>query len=146
MKIKRLILASSIFIFSGCAVYHGGSFVSADLPQNKAQLIVEKIVERLVAVYPPGRTALGLDLIQSDPFGQQLEGRLRAQGFKLLSPQDSEDALLLNYTIDSIQDEEALIWYVHVRMSDGFSFAQVYDLGSAPKALGGVTQIIPAGD
>ncbi|MDR1397151.1 MAG: hypothetical protein LBJ14_05415 [Desulfarculales bacterium] len=146
-KSRSFILSGLLFVLSGCAVYHGGSFVSADLPPNKSQLMVEKVVERLVAVYPPGRTALCLDLIKSDFFGRELESKLRTQGFKLLPSQHGQNALLLTYTVDSLEDDkEALLWYVRIRLSDGFSFAQVYDLGDTPKALGGMTQIIPAGD
>jgi len=130
-------------LLAGCAPRHVGSFSAEGVTPKQEAVIAEDAAGKLVAEYPPGRTALHLEPSKSGHFNAALEGRLRERGFRLEAAGGS-GVLSVAYTLDAIKDEPG-VWYLHVKASDGFSFSRVYALGPETKPDGGMVQTAPPG-
>lgn len=95
----------------------------------------------LARQYPPGRTTFSVrNVIKDSPFNQLFEDDLRAQGFKFEPVALTHETLELSYRFDAIDlDGKAPCpYYLYVRVSDGFSFGQMYLLDEAGLKTAGV--------
>jgi hypothetical protein len=115
-----------------------GSFSAEGVTPKQEAVIAEDAAGKLADAYPPGRTALHLELSKSEHFNTALEDRLRERGFRLEAAGGS-GVLAVAYTLDAIKDEPG-VWYLNVKASDGFSFSRVYALGPETKPDGGMVQ------
>ena len=125
-------------MLAGCAPRHVGSFSAEGITPKQETVIAEDAAGKLADAYPPGRTALHLELSKSEHFNTALEDRLRERGFRLEAAGGS-GVLSVAYTLDAIKDEPG-VWYLNVKASDGFSFSRVYSLGPDTKPDGGMVQ------
>jgi hypothetical protein len=137
MRISMIALWLGLLL-AGCALRHIGSFSAEGVTPRQEAVIAEDAAGKLVAEYPPGRTALHLEPSKNGHFNAALEGRLRARGFRLEAA-GSSGILSVGYTLDAIKDEPG-VWYLNVKASDGFSFSRVYSLGLETNAGGGMVQ------
>jgi len=131
MRIYLISLCLGLLLAS-CAPRHMGSFSAEGVTPKQEAVIAEDAAGKLADAYPPGRTALHLELSKSGHFNAALESRLRERGFRLEAAGGS-GVLAVAYTLDAIKDEPG-VWYLNVKASDGFSFSRVYSLGPETKA------------
>jgi hypothetical protein len=137
MRIYLISLCLGLLLAS-CAPRHLGSFSAEGITPKQETVIAEDAAGKLANAYPPGRTALHLELSKSGHFNAALESRLRERGFRLEAAGGS-GVLSVAYTLDAIKDEPG-VWYLNVKASDGFSFSRVYALGPETKPDGGMVQ------
>jgi len=137
MRTFYIILVSLLF----CACVRQpqiGSFCGSGIQTDQEAVIAEDAASRLASEYPPGRTALHLELAKRGSFGEALESSLRVKGFTLQN-EGAQDVILLSYKLDAIKDEPGA-WYLHVALSNGLSFSRVYALGAQTAPDGSIVQ------
>jgi hypothetical protein len=131
-------LALTLFLAVGCvAARRGGpqSFTSEAFAVWSGSAVLEDVVERIYATYPPGRTALFL--AGADDFAQALESALRKRGYSL-APEATAGVLSLTWRVDRLADGA---WFLIVRLSDGYCFSRVYqNHGQAVTPAAGILQ------
>jgi ABC-type Fe3+-hydroxamate transport system substrate-binding protein len=77
-----LLLASLAGCASTTKPTEYGSYVAAVSPTNE-KVVVQDVVKRLVAAYPPARTRLNLRHPATDAFGADLVASMRTKGYAL---------------------------------------------------------------
>jgi hypothetical protein len=130
--IFSLILAVSLV--SGCASRGPfGSFAGPLPEQSAVAAIADDAVSILAGLYPPGHTTIRLLPLKDakNAFAVAFENGLRARGFTLAAPDDS-DALTLAYTLDTLEEKAA--WYLQLRLSDNKVIARCYLASGLPEA------------
>lgn len=128
-----------VMSLSGCAGTGGGralkSYTAESFPINAAGGMIEDMAERLQCSYPPGQTIVYLT--GKDDFALSLEDRLRSLGFTIV-PEAGNGVLSIGWTVDQL---EPGVWYLLVKLSDGYRFSRVYaDNGQTVTADGGLSQ------
>lgn len=128
-----VLIAFALFLgfLTGCASrgYKAGAFnsyFSEECPAHAAPLMADHLAGLLSAHYPPGHTALFLNLTgtEKDGFGPALETALRSRGF-VISADKGNQAVTLAYILDRIEENN---WYVRLSLTDGLGLAQTYSL------------------
>lgn len=129
MRVKILsILLLSLLALTGCAAHNPNlkSYFSPDMPQFSVADAAADVVDVLASAYPPGQTTLALASGDS-LFDQDLEDKLRARGFKIITEKDPADNTLeLLYKVDRLFSESSC--YLTVTLSDGFIYSRLYKL------------------
>ena len=123
-----------VLLASGCAVRGPVGSYCGPLPEGGAvSAIATDAVSCLVALYPPGHTALHVIPAKNvdNGFAGAFESGLRAQGFTLVAA-DATEAIAVAYTLDSLEDKAA--WYLQLRLSDGKAIARAYTANGFPEA------------
>ena len=116
----------------------GGSYVGS-LPDAGATVAIARDAAALLASeYAPGHTTLFVPLPEKDTrndFSAAFEAALRERGF-LISQESSGGAITVAYTLDILKGEEGAgaAWYLHLRLSDGQTFARAYMPSGDPEA------------
>lgn len=125
------VLALSLFILPGCGsrVHKSGvinSYASDECPAAAAPMMADHLAGLLAAHYPPGHTALRLNLTGADrdSFGPALETALRSRGFAIAAESGGQ-AMTLAYILDRLDENH---WYVRLSLTDGLGLAQTYSL------------------
>jgi len=137
MKATLLFLCLCILAASGCASRGPVGSFAGPLPEHAAvSAIADDAVGILAELYPPGHTAMRLLPAKNaaNGFAVAFENGLRAKGFTLAAPDDS-DAVTLAYTLDVLDVKAA--WYLRLRLSDGKDvrvMARAYDVQGQPEA------------
>jgi hypothetical protein len=98
---------------AGCATNgllpYGNHLKPASLPFNRA--IAADMVKKLVILYPPAGTTIGLKQVATDDFGGSLVGLLRTKGYAILeynpttytpTKEAPNPSISLNYIIDQV--------------------------------------------
>ena len=127
-------LLLALLLTSGCAVRGPVGSYCGPLPEGGAvSAIATDAVSCLVALYPPGHTALHVIPAKNvdNGFAGAFESGLRAQGFTLVAA-DATETIAVAYTLDSLEDKAA--WYLQLRLSDGKAIARAYTASGQPEA------------
>jgi len=108
--IRTLFMA---LFLAGCAtngpLTYGNRLNPAALAYNR--VIAADTVKKLVVLYPPAGTTIGLKQVATDDFGGLLVGLLRTKGYAILEHNPTTDAptkevpnpsISLNYIIDQV--------------------------------------------
>ncbi|WP_243545445.1 TcpQ domain-containing protein [Pseudodesulfovibrio tunisiensis] len=146
---RRAVLLVALMLLGGCATLgqwfsHEGR-AAAPVEDSALADLADKAGLKLASHYPPGRTRLSFSQ-HEDGFGRLFEDSLRRQGFTLT--EEGGGNLGVSFVLDSLGEEQAgqgsALWYLLVRVSDGFSFGRVYALGEAGYSPVGVMTQTPA--
>ncbi len=98
-----------------------------NIDEEAIRTLAEQAAKRLATHYPPGRTTLYMEP-EKTPFLQTFEDNLRSHGFLFNATKGGKNALNLYARLDAIQGDETKQWYLYVRLSDGFSFGNLFAL------------------
>ena len=134
---KRLLLIVCLTL-TACGYRGGGSFVGS-LPDIDATVAIARDAAALLASeYAPGHTALHVSLPEKNAqneFSAAFEAALRERGF-LISQESSGGAITVAFTLDTLKGEDGAgaAWYLHLRLSDGQTFARAYMPSGDPEA------------
>lgn len=135
---KRLLLIVCLTLTACGYRGVGGSFVGS-LPDVDATVAIARDAAALLASeYAPGHTALHVSLPEKNAqneFSAAFEAALRERGF-LISQESSGGAITVAFTLDSLKGEDGAgaAWYLHLRLSDGQTFARAYMPSGDPEA------------
>jgi type IV secretion system protein TrbH len=129
--IRTLIL---VLFLVGCATNgplpYGNRLNPAALAYNRA--IAADTVKKLVTLYPPAGTTIGLKQLATDDFGGSLVGLLRMKGYAILEYNPATDArakeapnpaISLNYIIDQVP---SMAFYRATLFINGQPLSRVY--------------------
>ena len=135
---KRLLLIVCLTLTACGYRGVGGSFVGS-LPDVDATVAIARDAAALLASeYAPGHTALHVSLPEKNTqneFSAAFEAALRERGF-LISQESSGGAITVAFTLDTLKGEDGAgaAWYLHLRLSDGQTFARAYMPSGDPEA------------
>lgn len=141
MKGFPMLLLAALLV-TGCAARQGGDLGGydgvTDLYPHATGEIATQAAGRLAAVYPPGRTTVFVEGESSSAFGAALDAALRRHGFSV-TPDDGASTHV-SYQLDMMPGEATPTCYLRMKMSDGASFNQIFNIRNGMVVAGAVTQ------
>ena len=134
---RYLIFILLVAVSMGCAAHGRTGAVNAS--PSALNAVAEHAADILAEQYPPGLTVLTLTEETSDQWGGALDTSLRAKGFTLV--ENAPGALSTTCIVNPL---EGNLWYLLVRVSDGFSVGQMIRLEpSGYTPVGSMTRTEP---